>query len=248
MQLTSLEMQLTSEERADERTGLASSEWCDGAGYPAPRVDGSQPVLLRVSAARRKGRFRRIGTGVDMNSGGSTDGPKSQQFLAAGRGGLSAGTPSARNKSRLPIEPRMAPNWQWCAACNLPYRGASLTWFLVRMPDMQLYANHDFKRSLDCTMYDHDCSDVVSVSSDKAVALALRTGNTLLVFVGSTEPRSLTVALCVDAQLSGTYRARAFDNLRGAWSDAGSLDAKSLADGHTIELARGGFHLLELSQ
>lgn len=96
----------------------------------------------------------------------------------------------------------------WTAVCYWVrvLRVALLTGLHERCADARFHRFCARSAPLECTTYDRDCSDAISVSSDKAVALALRSGNTLLIFVGSTDQRSLTVALRVDAQLSGTYR------------------------------------------
>lgn len=159
-----------------------------------------------------------------------------------GAGGLSVLEGPASVAARMPAD------WKWCGVCNLPYRGESLTWFMVRTPAMQLYANHDFAGTLPASNYEQDISAKVRVNSDKGNALALRSGERRLLFVGNTDERSLTTALTVDDDLTGTYRVRLFDSLVGTWSDGGSLEAKELIDGHAVDVERRGFILLELSR
>jgi len=59
----------------------------------------------------------------------------------------------------------------------------------------------------------------------------------------------LTVTAAVAlAELRGSYAARQFNSLRGAWTDIGPLAAAQLERGIALELESQGFFLLELRQ
>jgi hypothetical protein len=52
-----------------------------------------------------------------------------------GAGGLnsSGGSPS--------VTPRLASDWKWLGVRNVPYRDRTLTWFVVRTPELARYSN-----------------------------------------------------------------------------------------------------------
>ncbi len=75
----------------------------------------------------------------------------------------------------LTLHPRLASDWKWLGLQNLPYRGKSLTYFAVRTPDLQVYANFHPQQSQPYQAYDEDISDQVRAGS----GLCLRPGPAL---------------------------------------------------------------------
>jgi hypothetical protein len=148
------------------------------------------------------------------------------------------------------VEPRLAPSWKWLGVQNLPYRGRSLTWVAVRMPDVQVYATfHSHDAAGPYLVYEEDISAQVDVSGDAACAVGLRQGGDLIVFVGSTEEHTVSVGLRLDVALSGSYRRRVFDSLVGRWvEDDDLVPAEKLREGITLHIERRGFCLLSLQQ
>jgi len=145
------------------------------------------------------------------------------------------------------LDPRLAPDWKWFGVRNVPFRGRSLTWFVVRAPDVRIYANLPFRYSGDLAAYDEDITPGLSVSGHAAVALGLRRENELVLFIGNTVERTVTTALRVDLPLRGTYARREYNTLRHAWKDFGTVSAADLAAGIPLELDRKGFSVLELT-
>jgi hypothetical protein len=134
-------------------------------------------------------------------------------------------------------------------AQNVPYRGNRLTWFAVRVPDVQIYTNYHFQESAPYTAYEEDISEHIHVTGDAACGLALRQDDHLLLFVGNTEERTITTALRVDAELSGSFRLRLFDSLTNGWEEQEDLvPAEKLLQGITIQIERKGFWVLDLKQ
>jgi len=103
----------------------------------------------------------------------------------------------------------------------VPYQGRSLTWLAVRTPDLRLYTTEHFQESAPYVAYEDDITAHVHAAGAAAVALGLRQGENLLLFVGNTDDRTIATALRVtDAvELSGAYRLRVYDSLLGHWTD-----------------------------
>jgi len=146
------------------------------------------------------------------------------------------------------LQPRLAPSWKWLGVQNLPYRGRGLTWFVVRTPDPRMYTNFHFQESAPYVAYDEDISPRVRTTGDAACGLGLRQGTDLILFAGNTEERTITTAVRVDDELSGSYRLRVFDSLFGQWVDRGLVPAATLTRGLSMTIERKGFWLLDLRQ
>ncbi len=133
---------------------------------------------------------------------------------------------------------------------NLLYRGRCLTWFAVRTPDLIIYSNSHFQESTPYLAYEEDISPCVHVTGDDACGLGLRQGTDLVVFVGNTNEHVITTAVHIDDDtLSGAYRCRTYNSLRGAWVEDGELlSAERLCRGVTVQIEHKGFCLFELKQ
>ena len=153
------------------------------------------------------------------------------------------------DEDALKCWPNLAPQWKWLGVQNLPYRGQSLTFFAVRQPEVQLYANFHFQESSPYVAYDEDVSAGLQVTGDAACALGLRQGSHLLLFVGNTEERTVTTALTFRQELQGAYRCRIFDSLMNRWQQQDDLlPGAKLRSGITVQLERRGFCLYDLQQ
>ena len=146
------------------------------------------------------------------------------------------------------LHPRLSSEWKWLGLQNLPYRGKSLTYFAVRAPDIQIYANFHPQQSQPTQAYDEDISDQVHAGLDSICALGLRSGDTLVLFAGNTGEQTVNTSLRVAVPLSGAYRARVYESLLGEWVDRGLIPAERLGQGHVLKIERKGFSLLELTQ
>lgn len=149
----------------------------------------------------------------------------------------------------LSVTPRLASDWKWLGVANLPYRGRNLTWFAVRMPDLQLYTNFPLQESAPSRFYREDITQSVHAVGDAICVVGLRHASNMLLFAGSTAMETVTTSLSVDApDLEGTFRVRHYDSLLGRWTERGQVDAAQIRDGHIVQIERKGFCLLELSQ
>jgi hypothetical protein len=145
--------------------------------------------------------------------------------------------------------PHLAPDWKWMGVQDLLYRGHRITWFAVRVPELQMYTNFQFQESSPYLAYDEDISASVHVTGDSAVSLGLRQGADLLLFVGNTEDRTTTAALWLDADIKGAYHWRVFDSLIGRWQETDDLlSAERLRNGIALQLEGSGFWVLDLKQ
>jgi hypothetical protein len=159
-----------------------------------------------------------------------------------GAGGLnlSGGSPS--------VNPKLAAGWKWMGVRDLPLSGKRLTWFVVRAPDIKMYANFRFDQSMVYETYNSDISADVHVSGDAATAIALRKGNHMVLLVGNTVDRTTTTSLRLTTGLAGRYATRVYNSLRGEWLDDASKKAEDLERGIAIQLDAKGFCVLELRQ
>jgi hypothetical protein len=159
-----------------------------------------------------------------------------------GAGGLDLDGTSPR------VTPRLAAEWKWLAVRNVPYRGRTLTWVAARMPDLHMYTDFNFEQSVSYAAYEEDVSADVRITGDGVVYVGLRKAADLLLFVGNTDDRTVSLAVALDRDLSGSYRVRQYNSLRGEWSDAGLTDAGRLRVGLALHLERKGFCVLDLRQ
>ncbi len=170
------------------------------------------------------------------------DPPRYLWAAVEGAGGL---TPSG---DALTLNPRLSPSWKWMGVSNLPCRGKNLTWFVVRAPDLQLYANFHPQGGLAYRAYEEDISPSVHAGSADICALGLRDGDALAVFAGNTGLRTVSTSIKVEIPLAGAYRVRVYESLLSQWSDHGVVSAESLSRGRVHQIEQKGFILLEITQ
>lgn len=151
---------------------------------------------------------------------------------------LSGATPS--------VVPRLASTWKWMGVRNLLLAGKNVTWFVVRAPDLKLYANFRFEQPMPYEAYDEDISVQVRCSSDTAVALALRKGPDVTIFVGNTMDRTITTAVYLELKLTGSYAMSSYSSLNGEWVQSRMGDTRELHNGHAVQLDGKGFCVIEL--
>ena len=146
------------------------------------------------------------------------------------------------------LHPRLSSDWKWLAVQNLPYRQRRLSYFAVRNPDINIYANFQPHSTLPSQSYDEDISAQVQVGTDGVCAMGLKSGDRFLLFAGNTGEQTVNTSLMFDVPLSGQYRTRLYESLLGEWTDHGLLEAAHFQQGHVLRIERKGFCLLELTQ
>lgn len=168
------------------------------------------------------------------------------RYVWAAVEGAAGFTPTGDN---LTCHPNLAPNWKWLGVRNLPYRGRSLTWFAVRIPDLHLYTNFHLQDSTTATVYEDDVSDALHPTGDSTCSLGLRHEQDLVLFLGNTQARSITTAVRLTCALAGAYRARVYNSLMGRWTEEERLvTPERLRSGLTVQIERQGFCLVDLHQ
>jgi hypothetical protein len=147
------------------------------------------------------------------------------------------------------IEPHLAAEWKWLGVQNLQYRGQSLTWIVVRCPDLNVYTNFPSTRGTPAANFQNDITEHVTSTGDMVCAIGLGRDQNLLLFVGNTEDRTTTTAIGVRDGVSGTYSLRLYNSMLGRWTETGDrIDAETLNRGMPVKLERRGFCLLDFHQ
>ena len=146
------------------------------------------------------------------------------------------------------LRPRLSPDWKWLGVRNLPYRGRNLTWFVVRTPDLRIFANFHPQQSDPYQCYDEDISGQIHAGLASVSTVGLRQGDAMVVLAGNTSGQTVNTSVRLDVPLSGAYRVRLYESLLGQWTDRGVITADTLQRGHVLQIERMGFSLLEIRQ
>jgi hypothetical protein len=142
--------------------------------------------------------------------------------------------------------PRLAPDWRWIGVRNLRFRGSYVSWFVVRAPELAMYATFRFGGSEQYEAYDADVTDeLLNVVNEDATAIALQRDGSIALFIGNTADRTITTSLQFKRKFSGSFRVRAFSSLRGEWIER-DASGRHLFRGIPIQIDRFGFAVLEL--
>jgi hypothetical protein len=148
---------------------------------------------------------------------------------------------------RLGCNPKLAPEWKWLGARNVPYRGTRLTWFCARLPEPTLYANFDCTTSLEFRKYDRDITPLLQLGDD-VIEIAMRRGGDLVIFMGNTASRTMTTPLRFARSLKGRYHVRYFTSLLGEWARRENVEGRELERGFAVDVDSLGFCLVELKR
>lgn len=146
---------------------------------------------------------------------------------------------------RPACNPRLAPQWKWLGARNVPFRGKRLTWFAARLPEATLYANFAFESDLPRRTYARDVTPMLQLGDD-VIEIALRRGSEYVILVGNTASRTVTTPLRFAQRLRGRYDVRFFTSLLGEWAHRENVDGRELEHGLAIDIDALGFSLIEL--
>ncbi len=150
-------------------------------------------------------------------------------------------------ESDVACNPRLAPQWKWIGARNVPVRGAQLTWFVARVPQPTLYANFGCSTELSLEGYDDDVTPMLRLGNDVA-EIALRRGNDYVILMGNTASRTVTTPLRFARPLRGRYHIRYFTSLLGEWMQRENVEGADLQRGFAVDLDASGFCVIELQR
>jgi hypothetical protein len=145
--------------------------------------------------------------------------------------------------------PQLAPEWRWLGVRRLRFRGAFVTWFVVRAPELTMYANFRFRNSMEYHAYDEDVTDeMLDTASEEVTAIALRRNqdDAIVLFAGNTSDRTIQSALRFKKNVHSRFSVRMYSSMRGEWIDAGSVTGAELEHGMAIQIDRRGFCVVEL--
>lgn len=143
--------------------------------------------------------------------------------------------------------PRLAPQWRWLGVRRLRFRGAYVSWFAVRAPEVTTYATFRFAQEHGYEAYDRDVTDeLLETLNDEVVAIAFERADGYAIFAGNTSGRTVAAPLRFKRRLPGRYRVRTYATGRGEWVEQGETDGRAFARGMALQLDRRGFTLVEL--
>lgn len=143
--------------------------------------------------------------------------------------------------------PHLAPDWRWLAVRRLRFRGGYVSWFVVRMPELKMYADFRFGGSHEYEAYDEDVTDrVLRGLNDEVTGVALRRGGEIMILIANTSERSVMAPLVLHPDLRGRFSIRTFSSMRMAWSDVKRYGGKTLHAGLSVQLDRKGFCLFDV--
>jgi hypothetical protein len=145
----------------------------------------------------------------------------------------------------LTCSPRLAPQWKWLGARNVPFRDRSLTWFVARLPETTLYANFECVTDLKLQTYRRDVTPLLELGDD-VTEIALQSGRDYVIFMGNTAARTITTPLRFARKLRGRYHVRYFTSLLGEWSFLDNVEGRRLQHGLAIDVDSLGFCVVEL--
>jgi hypothetical protein len=146
---------------------------------------------------------------------------------------------------KLTCRPRLAPQWKWLGARNVPFCGRRLTWFVARLPETTLYANFECVTDLKLQMYRRDVTPLLELGDD-VTEIALQRGRDYVIFMGNTAARTITTPLRFARTLRGRYHVRYFTSLLGEWSFLENVEGRTLQHGLAIDVDSLGFCVVEL--
>lgn len=154
------------------------------------------------------------------------------------------------NAESLQVRPSLAPDWKWLAVKNLPYRDQWVTFFAARAPELQLYSNLHFQASdtIPYHTFEEDVSASIRADGETISVLGFRTGDDLVLFLGSADERTIVTSVRVDLDLEGEYRCCQYDTIMDEWNDHGLVSAQDLQRGITLHVEERGFIILDLKQ
>jgi hypothetical protein len=149
--------------------------------------------------------------------------------------------------TEVACNPRLAPQWKWIGARNVPVRGEQLTWFVARVPHPILYANFGCETDLTLQLYDRDVTPMLRLGND-VTEIALRRGGDIVILMGNTASRTVTTPLRFERPLRGRYHIRYFTSLLGEWMKRENVEGRELERGFAVDLDASGFCVIELQR
>ena len=144
--------------------------------------------------------------------------------------------------------PLMPPGWQWIALRRLPHCGRMVSFFAGREEGhIHIYANAPLKTEGELTVYEEDVSHRVQVTDHRTHRVALRTGDELLICVGSSAETTITAPIRIEGLLDDEreYAVEMYNGELGEWQQGASRRGRALRH-LAFPLEAGGFRVLRV--
>ncbi len=170
------------------------------------------------------------------------DAPRYLWAAIEGAGGLDVHGKDAK------LNPCLATEWRWLTAVNVPFRGKSIAWIAMRMPDgLHVLTTSELGSDAHLTTYAHDVTDSVQVADPLATLVAFAADGKVTVFVGNSGPQAVTTATAFAKRPDNGYAVRSFSTVWNDWRDLGIVGPSDIYDGIVLVIDAGGFALLEMT-
>jgi hypothetical protein len=152
------------------------------------------------------------------------------------------------DRERARIDPALALDWRWLTAADVPFRGRSISWIAVRMPDgMHLYATCDVDSHARVRLFERDVTDTVRVADPTATVVAFAGDGSTLVFVGNPNARTMLTAASLTKLPRTEHAVRLFSTVWNEWEGMGKLPHHKITEGIALTIDARGFALLEIT-
>jgi hypothetical protein len=145
------------------------------------------------------------------------------------------------------INPALAAEWRWLVAVNVPFRGGSIAWIAMRMPDgLHVHTTASLGSDAVLSAYERDITSHVQITDANATLVAFANQKRTMIFVGNSGARTVTTAVSFNIA-AAKARARVFSTVWNTWQDLGNLPASKITDGIVLIVDAGGFALVEIT-
>ncbi len=220
--------------------------------HPDAMVEALRSSFEHYSAAPRKhhtvpGQFSEYFDGESLVNRGMRLSPwEPPRFLWAALEGICGVSLAMAEPAVQPLIPRY---WRWVAVRDLPYHGGALSYVVLRQRGaLHVYSTRTVQTTCTPHVYEEDVSDRVRLLSDAAVTVALRTGDRMVVVVGSVSPNTITAPLDLVGLVlpRRCYRVRIYNSERDDWEDRGMLRGEAFSC-LALSIETKGFRLIELA-
>lgn len=170
------------------------------------------------------------------------DAPRYLWAAIEGAGGLDVHGKDAK------LNPCLAADWRWLTAVNVPFRGKSIAWIALRMPDgLHVLTTSELASDTHLTAYASDITGSVKVADPLATLVAFAGAGRVTIFIGNSGSQAVTTAAAFVKLPDQVHGVRFFSTVWNEWQDLGKLQACELHEGIVVVIDAGGFALLEIT-
>ncbi|MHB8461109.1 MAG: amylo-alpha-1,6-glucosidase [Vulcanimicrobiaceae bacterium] len=149
---------------------------------------------------------------------------------------------------KIAINPALAAEWRWLTVVNVPFRGESIAWIAMRMPDgVCVHTTAACSSNFPLTTFTRDVTESARVADPLATVVAFANDERTFVFIGNSSQQSVTTAASLEGVPSDEHSVRLFSTVWNEWQDLGKLPRQAILDGIAVLIDAGGFALLEIT-